>query len=258
MQAHRRLALFLLAFPTAASCQMPPDPGPSLQPPAPPLQQMLTLPATAASSAPAPRKQPLPTVTIREFRSSVGEVTPRGATDMFMSALVKTRRFRVLERARLAEGVAAEKGLNQQGLTTGQSGQTQFLGATYLFEATISEASAGDSRSSLNLGLAGATAGQAWTSDTIAIDVRVIEIDSGVVVDAIDVRKAIKTTETRVGGLFSALSSVVTRGRGSEVANALAPTDEYTRARKDSIDKALREAIEEAVNVIAKRLGTEL
>ena len=39
--------------------------------------------------------------------------------------------------------------------------------------------------------------------------------------------------------------------------DALAPTDAYVSARKDSIDKAMREAIEEAVNLIAKRLSSE-
>ena len=34
-----------------------------------------------------------PAVTIREFRSSVTEVAPRAATDMFMTAVVETRKF---------------------------------------------------------------------------------------------------------------------------------------------------------------------
>ena len=196
-----------------------------------------------------------PTVTIREFRSSVPEVTPRGATDMFMTALVKTRKFRVLERARMAEGIAAEKALNQQGMTTGQSGQSQYAGAAYMFEATVSEATTDSNKTSFSLGVAGAAAGKGWSSDTIAIDVRITDVESGIVVDAIDVRREIKGEETKAGGLTSALANTLLRGRAATMAQALAPTDDYVSARKDSIDKALREAIEEAVNEIAKRFA---
>lgn len=210
-------------------------------------------PVSAASS----RHAGLPAVAIREFRSSVSEISPRGATDMFMAALVRSRRFRVLERARMADGIAAEKGLNQQGMTTGQLGQSQYLGAAFLFEATVSEASAGDRKSSFTLGLLGAAAGQGSTTDSIAIDVRLIDVESGVVVDAVTVRKLLKSVETRVSGVGSAMVNLATRGRGSAMADALAPSDAYVNARKDSLDLGLREAIDEAVAEIAKRLSDE-
>ncbi len=221
---------------------------------APALPHQGNLPNAPTSKA-SNRFADRPTVTIREFRSSVPEVTPRGATDMFMTALVKTRKFRVLERARLAEGIAAEKALNQQGMTTGQSGQAQYQGATYMFEATVSEATTDANKTSFSLGLAGAAAGKGWSSDTIAIDVRVTDVESGIVVDAIDVRREIKGEETKAGGLTSALANTLFRGRAAQVAQALAPTEEYVSARKESIDKALRDAIEEAVGEIARRFA---
>ncbi len=239
----------------------------------PPLQQQIPQPGqpqggqtplphtgnlqNAPTSAATKRFADRPAVTIREFRSSVPEVTPRGATDMFMTALVKTRKFRVLERARMAEGIAAEKALNQQGMTTGQSGQSQYAGATYMFEATVSEATVDGNKTSFGLGIAGAAAGKAWSSDTIAIDVRVTDVESGIVVDAIDVRKEIKGEETKVGGVTTALANILTRGRGGALADMLAPRDEYINARKESVDKALRDAIEEAVNEIAKRFAVD-
>jgi curli biogenesis system outer membrane secretion channel CsgG len=211
----------------------------------------------APTSAATKRFADRPAVTIREFRSSVAEVTSRGATDMFMTALVKTRKFRVLERARMAEGIAAEKALNQQGVTTGQTGQAQYAGAAYMFEATVSEATTDANKTAFSLGIAGAAAGKGWSSDTIAIDVRVTDVESGIVVDAIDVRKEIKGEETKAGGLTNALANTLLRGRGAAVAQALAPTDEYVSARKDSVDKALRAAIEEAVNELAKRFAAD-
>ena len=210
----------------------------------------------APASATSQRNLERPTVTIKEFRSSVQEVTPRGATDMFMTALVKTRKFRVVERARMAEGIGSEKALNQQGMTTGQSGQAQYKGAEYLFEASVSEASAEDSKTSFGLGIFGAGAGKTYTSGSIAIDVRVTDVESGVVVDAIDIRKELKGEESKVSGLTSALGNALTKGRLGNILQAGQATDEYVSACKDSIDKALREAIEQAVNEIAKRFGT--
>ena len=105
------------------------------------------------------------------------------------------------------------------------------------------------------MGAAGAAAGRAWSTDTIGIDVRIVDVESGIVVDAVSVRKEIKAVETKAGGLTSALANLVTRGRGSAVADALAPADSYVSARKDSVDKALREAIDAAVNEIAKRMA---
>ena len=238
--------------------QVPMHPGMPGQPAGGPIQlphqgNLQNPPTSSASKRFADR----PAATIREFRSSVAEVTPRGATDMFMTALVKTRKFRVLERARMAEGIAAEKALNQQGMTTGQTGQAQYAGATYMFEATVSEATTDANKTSFSLGIAGAAAGKGWSSDTIAIDVRVTDVESGIVVDAIDVRKEIKGEETKAGGLTNALANTLLRGRGAAVAQALAPTDEYVSARKDSVDKALRSAIEEAVNELAKRFAAD-
>lgn len=144
--------------------QQPQQPG--VPPPAQPAAGPITLPHTgnlqnAPTSKASNRFADRPTVTIREFRSSVAEVTPRGATDMFMTALVKTRKFRVLERARMAEGIAAEKALNQQGMTSGQGGQSQYHAASYMFEATVSEATTDANKTSFSLGIAGAAAGKA-------------------------------------------------------------------------------------------------
>ena len=262
----RRLFTCLLLSPHGllfAQTPLPPPPFPMPVGPA----QPIGLPAPPPFARPEPLSPPssaaatrfanLPAVAFREFRSSVPEISPRGATDMFIVALVRTRRFRVLERTRLAEGIATEKELNQQGLTTGQAGQSQYIGATYLFEATVSEASVGDRKTGFTLGMAGAVAGQGSTTDSIAIDVRVTDVESGVVVDAVTVRKVLKSVETRVAGVGAALANLATRGRSSGPIDALAPTDEYVNARKDSLDKGLREAIDEAVSQIAKRFGSE-
>jgi curli biogenesis system outer membrane secretion channel CsgG len=238
---------------------LPVQPGMPMQP-QPAATGPITLPHSgnlmqAPNSAASKRFTDRPTVTIREFRSSVAEITPRGATDMFMTALVKSRKFRVVERARMADGIAAEKALNQAGMTTGQTGQAQYVGAAYYFEATISESATGEQKNSLGIGLAGAAASKTWTTDSISIDVRVVDVESGIVVDAVEVTRKIEGEESKVGGVTTALANLFTRGRAGAIAQALAPSDEASMARKDSVDRALRNAIEEAVKTLAQRFS---
>ena len=113
----------------------------------------------------------------------------------------------------------------------------------------------GDRRSAFTLGVAGAAAGTGSSSDSIAIDVRVVDVESGVVVEAVMVRKELKSVETKVAGVTSALANLFTKGRGGAVVEALAPSDQYLSARKVSVDRAVRDAITEAVAELAQRLG---
>jgi curli biogenesis system outer membrane secretion channel CsgG len=269
MSLLRSMMGLVLVMHTTAWAQVAPDTSPPQMPPPPQEQATLAPPGAAVplphaghlpnapTSITTQRRTQLPTATIREFRSSVAEITPRAATDMFIVALVKTRKFRVLERARLAEGAAVEKALNQQGMTTGQAGQSQYLAASYMFEATISESSSNDRKSTLTFGLAGAAAGRGTLSDSLAIDVRVTDVESGIVVDAVTVRKEIKWVKSEVSGVTSALANILSKGRTGQAAELLTPNDSYSNERKDSVDATLREAINEAVREIAKRLEHE-
>ncbi len=48
-------------------------------------------------------------VAIYEFTSNLPEISPRGATEQFKTALVQSGQFRVVERARLDRGVVRSK-----------------------------------------------------------------------------------------------------------------------------------------------------
>lgn len=258
----------------AAMAQIP-SAAPGYPPPPPPPPPMMLAPpgmgGMGGMGMPAPmqpgardpgsptsqRLQALPTVSIKEFRSSVQEVTPRAATDMFMTALIRLRRFRVVERARLAEGIATEKAMNQQGQSTGEAGQARYTAATYWFEGTVSEATNGENQRGWGLGAMGAGVGQTQTSDTLAIDVRLLDVESGIALDAQTVRKKIATEEVKAGGLVNALLGSLLRGNAAQTAQNMAPIDQISQSRRDSVDKALREAIEEALAVIVGRLPAE-
>jgi len=208
-------------------------------------------PANMGAVAPAAGGERI-AVTIFEFRSSLANVSGRAATDMFKTALVQNGRFQVVERSRLNEGVLREKQLNAGGLTTGDAGQQLLRGAQYIFEGIVSEANAAESERSGTISIAGVSLGSTSVTDSIAIDVRVIDAGNGDVLDAIVVKKPIKSSETSVGVSGAALSSAL----GQRPRNAaMAPDIQSAERRAEGADAALRTAIEEAVTRLAARFN---
>lgn len=214
-------------------------------------------PAVADYSAGGQALQRLPrrqgervAVTIYEFRSGLGNVSARAATDMFKTALVQSGQFRVVERSRLTEGVVREKQLQQGGFASGGAAETQLRGAQYVFEGTLSEANAAESQSSGGLSIGGMQVGSTSNRDSIAIDVRIVDAASGDIIDAIAVRKTILAEETGVSGVGNLLSTVMAqRGRSTPYM----PDLQLQRRQAEGADSALRAAIEEAVLQLARR-----
>lgn len=187
-------------------------------------------------------------VTIYQFKSEVPELSPASATDMFITALVKTRTFAVLERQRLEESVYLEKQLNQQGVAAGNVGDVRLTGADYIFVGTITEANAASNRSGVAGSFKGLGVESSGTTGEIGVDVRVLDARTGAVLDAVNTRKKIEESGVSVSGVGSFLRSVTGHAPpGSDVSIA--------NERKESMDRALRGAIEEAVNILAKRWG---
>ncbi len=191
-------------------------------------------------------------VTIYEFRSSLSEVSARGATDMFKTALVQSGQFTVVERSRLNEGVAREKQLNQAGASTGKSGQTQLRGAGYIFEGAVTETNASESQRNTSVGLAGMQVGSGSNRDTIAIDVRIVDAASGTVVDAVTVRKALRADSSQLSGVGALLSTVLGSFGKSTTYVPDVQTQHQTR---EGVDSALRDAINQAVLELGRRFS---
>jgi curli biogenesis system outer membrane secretion channel CsgG len=192
-------------------------------------------------------------VAIYEFRSSVGEVAARGGTDMFVTALVRSGQFRVVERLRVNEGVVREKQLNGTGLATGQAARKKLRGARYIFEGTITEASSSQTQRSTAVDVAGMEVGGGTNRDAIGIDVRLIDVATGEIVDAVSVRKPIRSDSMNVSGVGNLLSTMLGR---HGVSSPYTPDAKVTQDRRESIDAALRAAINQAVIVIASRFGS--
>ena len=200
----------------------------------------------------APRKAgELIAVSLYEFRSSVGEIAARGSTDMFKTALVQSGQFRVVERARVNEGVVREKQLNASGLSSGSSASTLMTPAKYIFEGAITEAHAGQTQRSAVMRIAGVDFGASTQQDVLGIDVRVIDAASGDVVSVVTVRKTIASDSASVAGIGNLINAVLARKGKSYLA---VPEVQFQQQRKESLDVALRSVIEQAVIELAGRI----
>lgn len=193
-------------------------------------------------------KGPRQVVTIYEFRSSVPEVSAAAATDMFMTALVKSGAFAVAERQRLNEGVMVEKQLNAQGQTTGDTANRQLAGAAYIFEGTVSEANAGESKTGVGGTVEGLGVETSGEKAVIGLDIRVIDAKSGLLLDAVNVRKPVKQSGFSVKGIGSFLKNITGKDTGSADLS-------LAREKKEGVDEALRACIEQAIYELVKRYG---
>ncbi len=193
-------------------------------------------------------------VTIYEFRSSVPEVAAGGATDMFTTALIKSGYFAVAERQRLNEGVMREKQLQGGGMATGRAGQTKLAGAQYIFEGTVSEANPGESQTEGGVSVGGMDVGGAKSSDSIGLDVRIVDAQTGLVLDSVNVRKKIVTKGGGVSGMGRLAQSIAGLS-GKSV--PLSPDANFKAVRKEGVDKALRSCIEAAVYELIVRYGED-
>jgi curli biogenesis system outer membrane secretion channel CsgG len=198
-----------------------------------------------------PLEQRVP-VTIYEFHGGVPDVSVAAATDIFTTTLIESHQFRVVERNRLNQGIVPEKQLNGAGQATGTVAQHQLRGARYIFEGTVTEANAGADQHQGGVSIGGLTLGGGKNKDTIAIDVRILDAETGDVLDSVSVSKALNDSSVAVGGT-AAFAGTLASMRGHS-ANPLTPDVNVQSSHKESIDKALRACIETTVLALIKRV----
>ncbi len=194
-------------------------------------------------------------VTIYEFHSGVPDVTVAAATDMFTTALVKSGQFRVVERQRLNQGVVYEKQLNAEGKSTGDAAQHQLRGAHYIFEGTVTEANAGESQHQGGISLGGLNLGGGKNKDSIAIDVRILDADTGDVLDSVSVAKTLNDSAVGVSGTAALTNTLASLHGGT--ASPLTPDVNYQSSHKEGVDRALRACIEASVLALIKRIDPQ-
>ena len=208
-------------------------------------QKLASLPHVALAARPM--------VTVYEVTSNVSEIDARAATAMFTTALIKSKQFRVLERNKIANGVAREREMNQTGVSSGTSATKQIKGANVIFEATFSEATAGKASSSGGFSIGGMQVGGGSTKDEVGMDVRVLSVGTGEVLDAINVRKEVASSQNSVSGIGSLLGTLAAN-RGQDF-QGMNPDASFQSARKESMDRAMRALMEQAIFELASRSG---
>ncbi len=206
-------------------------------------QKLASLPTVALAARPM--------VTVYEVTSSVSEIEARAATAMFTTGLIKSKQFRVMERSKIANGVARERELNQTGVTSGTSATKQIKGANVIFEATISEATASKSSSAGGFSIGGMQVGGGSNKDEVGMDVRVLSVGTGEVLDAINVRKEVAASQSNVSGIGSLLGTLAAN-RGPDL-RGLNPDASFQSARKEGMDRAVRALMEQAIFELAQR-----
>jgi curli biogenesis system outer membrane secretion channel CsgG len=184
-------------------------------------------------------------VTIYTFRSGVAGVQNAAATDMFANALMQSGAFLVAERAQGAD-VTAERGLN----TTGTQGT--ILPAQLIFEGVISESNVAQDAHQNAVSIGGLTLNGASQTGKIAIDVRVVDPATGLVLDSLVVSKVVRSTTHGVSGL-GAFATSVAAARGYAI--PLAPDVATQSTHADGVDEALRACIDAAVLELVTRYG---
>lgn len=190
-------------------------------------------------------------VTIYEFHSGVPDVGVAAATDIFTNALIRSGQFRVVERQRLNQGVLYEKQMNGTGQTTGNAAENQLRGARYIFEGTVTEANASQDQHQGGINIGGFNLGGGSNKDSIAVDVRVLDANTGDVLDSVSVPKVLSGSNVGVSGT-AALASTFASLRG-KASSPLTPDVNYQKSHKEGVDAALRACIEAAVLALAKR-----
>lgn len=193
-------------------------------------------------------------VSIYQFRSDISQLSADSATDMFMTALVKSGQFRVVERNRLEAGIDQEKRKNAAGQTTGTTAQHALRGVQYLFEGAVTESNAGANNKQGGINVGGFQLGGTRNKDVIAIDVRILDADTGDVLDSVTISRPVKGSSMGIGGT-AALAGTLAAAKGGS-ASAFVPDVTAQNSSQDGVDSAVRACIEDTVLELAKR--TEL
>ena len=184
---------------------------------------------------PRPNPDKIKAVTVYRFKNKTGFPKglsiSHGMTDQLITALVKTRHFRVVERAELRD-VVTERNLQGSGVATGDAGATKLRGADLIFAGAVTELDE-TSGGGVNLRRFGVSLGATMRSAQVGLDMRIIDPATGDILDSIDVRRTVRKTGMRAGAW--GVSGKV------KISNAM--------------DLAIRETLEEAVYQLVTRYG---
>lgn len=189
-------------------------------------------------------------VTIYRFRSGMPNLDPQSATDMFITELVRSGQFRVVERAEFQPDLSAEHGLNAAGQTTGDAAQHQFTGAKYIFEGAVSELGQQTDQQNGQVTVDGMTASRGGSEGSVTVDVRIVDAATGDILDSVSYAQKLDSQHKAVQGVGTLLYNV-TKGK----LGAFTPDLSAQKGHDDSQSEALRAAMQGAILALVHDIG---
>jgi curli biogenesis system outer membrane secretion channel CsgG len=195
-----------------------------------------------------------PAVAIYEVRSTTPAINTAAATDMFTTALIKSRAFAVVERQRLNAGIAMERQLNATGASTGNAASEKIAGAEYVFEVAFAENNPNENQRGGSVNVGQGSIGATSNEDTLGMDVRIVSVSTSMVVDSVNVTKKIDSgSGIQATNVIGSLTSVFSKNRISSAVGG----DAVNTVHRDGIDRAVRDCIETGVAELVKRIQAD-
>lgn len=110
-------------------------------------------------------------------------VVTQGATEMLITALHRSRQFKILDRSNFADFINEQNLVVQNRVVSGQGpGLGQMTGARYLISGAITEYQVSKETGGIGLAIAGKGGSKEYAKATTAIDLRVTDTTTGEVV----------------------------------------------------------------------------
>jgi len=180
-------------------------------------------------------------VVIGKFDSVSPElVSTKAATDMMITALMKSGAFAVLDSDNLPAAKAPANG------THGKHAAAPPY--DLILTGRVSEANANENVEKTHLTVGGMESESDQTANGIGVDLRITDATTGIVVGSVNVRKPVQDTNSETKGFGKLLGKYV-----KEVRKADADLD-TSHSTKESVDAALRACIEQAVVELVRSL----
>ena len=129
----------------------------------------------ALVAAPALAQENVPVVAVSGIESPYRDIDSDDIQTAMESAFTKTRKFRIMERARLS-ALLEERGLSVSGIASGTASYGGFSGVDYLVTGRVMEATTGSSGGS-TIPILGALSSSCKAN--VSLDVRVVDVGSG-------------------------------------------------------------------------------
>ncbi len=203
---------------------------------------------TAATQllAALPEPEEKPAIAVYKIDDKTGQrketgssVVTQGATDMLITALVRSRQFKVLDRTNLGDFMNEQQLQSKDRLTSGQGPKIgEITGADFVIKGAITEYQVNKNTGGLGLSIAGIGGSTENATASTAIDIRLVDTTTGEVVWARSLTDEIKGKKVGLQSFSFMGNNIVEFETG--------------KGKQEVINLVVRSLLEEAVFMLAE------